>query len=103
MKQKKSIERGENLMSLITAKELPDVKTLAAQVNDLIENDFQQLISILYRIDVSEEKLRLLLKENPGTDAGLIIVNLIIERQLQKIESRKKFKRNENAGDEESW
>ena len=46
------------------------------------------LVQILYRIDVSEKKIKTLLKENQGSDAGKIIASLIIERQMQKIKSR---------------
>lgn len=64
---------------------------LTVFINDLILNDFQKLISILYKVDVDEKKLKRILKENAGTDAGEIIATLVIERQLQKIETRKKF------------
>ena len=63
---------------------------LAVHINELIKKDFQKLLSILYRIDVSESKLRMNLDQQTGADAGLLIARLIIERQLQKIESRKK-------------
>ena len=76
---------------------------LADKINELVNNDFQKLVSILYRVDVSESKLKNLLKENPGTDAGLIIADLMIERQEQKIKSRREYKRNENISDDEKW
>lgn len=60
-------------------------------INKLIVNDFQRLITILYRVDVDELKLKRLLKENAGNNAGEIIANLIIEREIQKIETRKQF------------
>ena len=66
---------------------------LSTFVNDLIQNDFQKLVSILYMVDVDENKLKRILKEESGTDAGDIIARLILERERQKIESRKKFKK----------
>lgn len=62
-------------------------------INNLIQNDFQKLIAILYKVDVSESKLKLLLREGVGEDAADIIATLIIEREMQKIETRKKFAR----------
>jgi hypothetical protein len=50
------------------------------------------LIAVLYRLDVSEEKLKTLLKESHDVDAGIIITDLIIERQVQKIKSRQQFR-----------
>jgi hypothetical protein len=65
---------------------------LKTYINDLIQNDFQRLISILYRVDVNETKLKRILKEEAGRDAADIISNLIIERQLQKINTRKQYR-----------
>ena len=76
---------------------------LAGYINHLIDRDFQHLVLILYRIDVSEKKLRGLLNENPTSDAGSMIADLIIERQLQKIKTRQAFKSNEKDSSEERW
>jgi hypothetical protein len=62
---------------------------LTEKVDDLIRTDFNMLVQLLYRIDVSEELVRRRLKESGGADAGRIIARLIIQRQWQKIESRK--------------
>jgi len=79
-------------------------QSLAERINELIQNDFQKLVSILYRMDVSEEKLKSLLQENQGVDAGHIITALMIERQLQKIKSRRQFSKRDNDIDEnEKW
>jgi hypothetical protein len=76
---------------------------LSVYINELILSDFQKLVSILYRVDVSEIKLKTLLKENPGNDAGRIIAELIIERQLQKIKSREEYRRDSTISDDEKW
>ena len=77
---------------------------LAEKINELINNDFQKLVSILYRMDISEIKLKQLLNENPGTNAAQIISDLMIERQAEKIRSRQRFsKRDENISDDEKW
>jgi hypothetical protein len=77
---------------------------LTEKIDQLINNDFQKLVSILYRMDVSETKLKQLLNENAGTNAALIITDLMIERQEQKIISRQKFrKKDDNINDDEKW
>jgi hypothetical protein len=43
-------------------------------------------------IDVSEDKLRRLLKENPDENAGKMITSLVIERLLQKSNQRISFR-----------
>jgi len=67
------------------------IQQLADYINQLILVNFERLVQLLYRIDVSEAKLKYLLKENPNEDAGRIIALLIIERQIQKIKFRKEM------------
>lgn len=74
------------------------------KVNELIENNFQGLTNILYRIDVSEQKLKQLLQESGGEDAAAIIAGLIVERQKEKIKSRHDTKHFDNPDDtEDKW
>lgn len=61
-------------------------------INHLIQKDFEKLVSILYRVDVNEKKLKTLLKASPGTDAAVLIADLILERELQKIKTRNTYK-----------
>lgn len=76
---------------------------LALYINDLINHDFEKLISILYRLDVSEKKLKEMLT-SASSNAGNIIAELIIERQLQKIKTRKQFRQNnEDIPEDEKW
>lgn len=77
-------------------------KQLSAYINHLIQTDFQRLVYLLYRIDVSEARLKNIL-EHSDRDAGTIISELIIERQEQKIESRKKFSPKRSDNSEEEW
>src|SRR6266478_4914799 len=77
---------------------------LTQHINYLIDTNFQQLVAILYRVDISESKLKMLLNESVGEDSGSVIADLIIERQLQKIKFRQKFSNwNKNISDEEKW
>ncbi len=59
-------------------------------VEDLMAKDFNRLINTLYRIDVSEEKLKEALALSTDNPAS-VITKMILERQLQKIETRKKY------------
>jgi hypothetical protein len=79
------------------------LKQLAELINHLIQNNFQKLVIILYRIDVSETKLKQLLEQDSNEDAAVIISKLIIEREIQKINSRNLFMHNNDICDEEKW
>src|SRR4051812_25530442 len=77
---------------------------LAAKINYLVTNNFSLLISILYRLDISEKKLKELLAVSTNVPAGNIIATMVIERQLQKIASRKKFSMNSSdINEDEKW
>lgn len=79
------------------------VKVLSDKINWLITKDFSRLISILYRLDISEKKLSFLLSQLKGANAGDIIAGMIIERQLQKIKSRQAFKGVDDIPEEDRW
>ena len=50
------------------------------------------------------KKLIELLEKHPTTDGAIIITDLVIKRQLEKIESRRAFgRRDNNISEEESW
>jgi len=71
---------------------LDDLKSkLAAYINYLIINDFDKLIFILYRIDVNENKIKLLLQNATSSNAADTIAQAIMDRQVEKIKSRKQF------------
>jgi len=77
---------------------------LIDRINELLAHDFDKLISILYRMDVNEHKLRKLLSDHPADDAANIIAELMIERQIQKRKSRQAFRKDDPAIDEnEKW
>ena len=78
-------------------------KLLATKINFLINSNFSKLVGILYRLDISEKKLKELLAKASDTPAGDVIATMIIERQIQKIESRKKFWHEGNISDDEKW
>jgi hypothetical protein len=86
-----------------TGKENIDLNWLAYHLNEILQSDFNRLINILYRADISEDLLRRELERNPETDAGLIIAGLLLQRQEQKIKSRKDQPPGNDECNEERW
>jgi hypothetical protein len=66
---------------------------LIAYINDCIQHDFNKLVQLLYRIDVSEEKLKYILQLNPNEDAAKLIAAVIIERLAATKAARASFSR----------
>lgn len=80
--------------------ELTDL--LAEAIFKLIQKNLEQLFSILYRLDVNEEKVHLALAPNAQAPPNLLIAQLIIEREKQKAESRLRYRHEEEPDDEVS-
>ncbi len=78
-------------------------RQLVDAINDLLANDFNALVQILYRLDVDENKIRASLAGNKGTDAAELIAGLLLERQIQKLEFRKSVKADWPGDEEERW
>ena len=93
----------ENAISFNTFAEFR--KFIIENINNWINNDFEHLLYLLYRIDVHEDKVRKLLIEHKGENAAEIITDLIIDRQKQKIETRKlfQFKKPADISEDELW
>ena len=79
--------------------DVEDLNQLKAYLTDklknMLDNNFNLLVNTLYRIDVNEEKLNELFGSKNRAPIPPALADLIIERQLQKIHFRKKYKRGE--------
>ena len=60
-------------------------------IKELAKNNYQKLLSLLYRIDISEIQLRNELRKNEEQSQEEVITHLIIKRCLQKVVLRKLF------------
>ena len=66
---------------------------LTKKLSDLMVKNFDEVLNILYQIDINESKVRDVIQSNNNYKASLL-ADLIIERQLQKVKTRGKYKRN---------
>ena len=90
------IAENESLIPAGNFKTLEEFKLyLTEKVRDLLDNKYDTLINILYRIDVPEDKLIKVLKDKRGEIIPAAIAELIIERSLQKVRLRQKYKTGE--------
>ncbi len=71
-------------------------KLLIQRIEELAEKNMDKLMWLLYRVDVSERKLHAVLKQTLPAEAATAIADLIIARQIQKINSRQQFSGKEN-------
>lgn len=81
------INSEEELLQLITQ-----------YVQELVNHNFQELLRLLYRLDVSEQKVKQIVLEGGSENAAQNIARLILAREKEKMETRKKF-----GSEESNW
>ncbi|MEO1262620.1 MAG: hypothetical protein AAFZ15_27690 [Bacteroidota bacterium] len=57
----------------------------------MIEHNMEYLLSLLYRNDVLEHKIHFALSPHEPDPANVALAKLVIERQQQRLETRKKY------------
>lgn len=99
-----SLTREWPLAPLQTDSEQAILDALSTAINELILHDQHRLMAILYRIDVSEARIRQWLGQYKGVDASRIIAQLILDREKEKIRTREEWKvKGEDIPEDERW
>lgn len=68
---------------------------LVARLSQMIDREFDKFVNTLYRIDVNESKVKKILAEETFDKAIEMIADLIIQRQMEKVITRKKYSKPE--------
>ncbi len=77
---------------LLKKSSLEDLKLALIRIlNHFLDTDMSRLVNALYRIDISESKVKQILAISESNQIGNELAELIINRELQKIETRKKY------------
>lgn len=61
-------------------------------IADLLENNFEKLCAMIYRHDVLESKFNKALEKETISEQSALIAALVLERELEKVETRRKYK-----------
>ncbi len=85
------------ISSVITPEGIDDLtqlkKHLIRKITQLMDSDYEKLINILYRIDINEKKLNELFGSKNREHIPDRLADLIIERQLEKINFRNMYRK----------
>ena len=68
-------------------------QALADRISEMLDHEMDLLFSTLYRLDVLEYKIKAVLSGSTGEDIPAGLARLVIERQKEKMKTRK------NAGE----
>ena len=75
---------------------------LSGYIDHLISNNPDKLVSILSRVDVSEKMLKANLQSREE-NASSIMAQMIIERQMEKIKTRERYRSSDDIAEDEKW
>ncbi len=74
----------------------PDIQVikeaLAKRIIELMNNDYPKFINGLYMLDINEDKITTVLYSKEKDRIPLLIADLIIERQIQKVITQQMYK-----------
>lgn len=63
-------------------------EALSFYFNEMLQTDFSTFVQLLYRLDVSESKLKTAL-QNATEPTGKVVAQLVIQRMEEKLKYRK--------------
>jgi hypothetical protein len=78
-------------------------KALSSVIHRMIDHELEKLFSILYRLDINEQKVHAALRKNNDIPPHIAIAKLIIKRHKEKLESRLKYKQDKDDDSVEKW
>lgn len=65
---------------------------VAGHIERLLRDRPAELLSILYRVDVAERRVRYVFETAPHNEIAMRLADLLIERQLQKERTRRAYR-----------
>jgi len=81
IEQSEAINSEEQILNLI-----------ADRVRYLLDHDIDLLLSYMYRLDVLEVNINAALKDGTMGPPDMAIAKLILDRQIQRVKTKKKYK-----------
>jgi|LakMenEpi03Aug12_release.lakeMendotaPanAssembly.Ray.scaffolds.fasta_scaffold1273801_2 hypothetical protein len=78
-------------------------KALSAVIYRMIDHELEKLFSILYRLDINEQKVHAALKKNNDIAPHIAIAKLIIKRHKEKLITRQQYRQEKDDDSFEKW
>lgn len=82
----------------ITFETLRDL--LGMRIRELLDKNLEKLVSIMYRIDLNQEKVDRIFENISKDEIAFQLAVLIIERQMEKVRTRRLYKNTEDQIEE---
>jgi hypothetical protein len=73
---------------------------LGIRIRELLDKNLEKLVSIMYRIDLNQAKVDRIFENVSKDEIALQLAVLIIERQMEKVRTRRLYKNTEDQIEE---
>lgn len=67
-------------------------RNLKARLKELLNDEFNQLVNAMYRLDVSEARFNQALSAGNQDAIAEQLTEIVLNRELQRLETRRKYK-----------
>lgn len=85
--------------NLYTEEELQNL--LSKQIQHLMVHDREQLWSLFYRLDITDESLRFVLNNTTPEQQSIALAQLVLDRQKKRMETKLRYK--QDPIEDEEW
>lgn len=68
-------------------------RMIAERIRQMLSTNYEQLLNLLYRIDIPESRVAEALSEYPPNEVPEMLAEMIIERQRQKVVTRQQYRK----------
>lgn len=67
------------------------IHVMAERIRELLAGDLEALMSMMYRLDIDEAKMKLAFSKDNIEDPAISLAKIIIERQKRRMDTKKKY------------
>jgi hypothetical protein len=68
------------------------IRIMAERIRELLAGDLEALMSMMYRLDIDEAKIKLAFSKENLEDPAVSLAKIIIERQKRRMDTKKKYR-----------
>jgi hypothetical protein len=65
---------------------------IASVIGQLLRNNPERLLNLMYRLDIDENKFRFVIQNGPEENVAQQLAELVLEREMQKVYWRNKYR-----------
>lgn len=67
------------------------ISIMAERIRELLAGDLEALMSMMYRLDIDESKIKLAFSKDSVEDPAVSLAKIIIERQQRRMDTKRKY------------